>query len=177
VQFLVHSAAVMRLARTEESAVEEFQTLLTVNVLAPFLLTKHLLPELYVSRGQIVFVNSSVVYHPAAGTVQYATSKHALKGLADGLRQEVNERGIRVISVFPGRTATPLQATLCEAEGRVYSAAEMLQPTDVASTVVHALSLPDTAEVTDIMIRPAKKTQQRDQRGLNPTGLAELKTR
>jgi short-subunit dehydrogenase len=82
------------------------------NVLAAFALTKQLLPEICANRGQVVFVNSSVVNHPAPGTVTYAATKHPLKGLADGLRQEVNAFGVRVISVFPGRTATPLQAPL-----------------------------------------------------------------
>src|SRR5206468_12359887 len=63
-------------------------------------LTKQLLPEICANRGQVVFVNSSVVNHPAPGTVTYAATKHALKGLADGLRQEVNAFGVRVISVF-----------------------------------------------------------------------------
>lgn len=158
VQVLVHSAALMNLSRVEESTVEEFGALLTVNVLAPFVLTKQLLSEIGASEGQVVFVNSSIVNHPGAGTVQYAATKHALKGLADGLRQEVNARGIRVISVYPGRTATPLQKSLCETEGREYRSQELLQPEDVASMVVHALELPRTAEVTDIMIRPALRS-------------------
>jgi len=129
-----------------------------LQVLAPFTLTKHLLPEICASRGQIVFVNSSIVNNAATGTVPYATTKHALKGLADGLRQEVNSRGVRVISIFPGRTATPLQASLFLAEGRQYQPEILLQPEEVAAMVIHALALPDTAEVTDIMIRPAIKS-------------------
>ena len=155
---LVHSAALMSTSRVEESTVAEFTTLLNVNVVAPFALTKHLLPEICASRGQIVFVNSSIVNNAAAGTTQYAATKYALKGLADGLRQEVNVRGVRVISVFPGRTATPLQASIYAAEGQQYRPEVLLQPEDIAATVIHALALPGTAEVTDIMIRPAIKS-------------------
>ena len=155
---LVHSAAAMTVSRVEDSTVEEFSRLMTVNVLAAFALTKQLLPEICANRGQIVFVNSSVVNHPAPGTVTYAATKHALKGLADGLRQEVNAFGVRVISVFPGRTATPLQASLFELEGRQYVPTRLLQPEDVAAMVVQALALPPTAEVTDILIRPAIKS-------------------
>ena len=158
IELLVHSAAVMSLARIEEATLEGFSKLLTVNLLAPFAITKHLLPEICAKRGAIVFVNSSVVHHPAAGTAEYAASKHALKGFADGLRQEVNARGVRVISVYPGRTATPLQASLCEVEGREYLPDKLLQPEDVAEVVVHAVALSHTAEVTEIMIRPAAKS-------------------
>lgn len=157
VELLVHSAAAMRFSRVEDSTVGEFSELLAANLLAPFALTKELLPDIRATQGQIAFVNSSIVNHPAAGTVQYAASKHALKGLADGLRQEVNVSGVRVISVYPGRTATPLQASLYEIEGRVYAPEELLQAEDVAEILVRALALPHTAEVTDIMIRPASR--------------------
>lgn len=157
IELLVHSAAVISLARVEEATIEQFTNLLAVNLLAPFSITKHLLAEICASRGQIVFVNSSTVQNPAAGTAQYAASKHALKGLADALRQEVSAKGVRVISVYPGRTATPLQASLFHMEGREYLPESLLQPEDVAEIVIDAIALPDTAEVTEIMIRPAKK--------------------
>lgn len=155
---LVHSAAVISLVRIEETTLEDFSNLLAVNLLAPFAITKHLLPEICAQKGAIVFVNSSVVHHPSIGSAGYAASKHALKGFADSLRQEVNARGVRVISVYPGRTATPLQASLCELEGREYLPDKLLQPEDVAEVVVQAVALSHTAEVTEIMIRPTAKS-------------------
>jgi short-subunit dehydrogenase len=157
IELLVHCAAVMSLARIEESSIEEFTKLLAVNLLAPFSITKQLLTEICATKGQIVFVNSSIVQNASAGTLQYAASKHALKGLADGLRQEVTAKNVRVLSVYPGRTATPLQASLFASEGRQYVPENLLQPADVAEIIVSAIALPDTAEVTEIMIRPAKK--------------------
>jgi short-subunit dehydrogenase len=157
VDLLVHSAAAIRRAFVEASTVDEFNYLLAVNLVAPFALTKNLLPLLCANKGQIVFVNSSVVHHPAAGVVQYAATKHALKGLADGLRQEVNARGVRVLSVYPGQTATPLQAALYAAQGREYRPENLLQPEDVARVVIQATTMPYTAEITEIMIRPAAK--------------------
>jgi NAD(P)-dependent dehydrogenase (short-subunit alcohol dehydrogenase family) len=69
VGLLVHSAALMTLSLVEDSSVEDFRQLLDVNVLAPFALTKHLLPEICANKGQIVFVNSSIVSNAAARTV------------------------------------------------------------------------------------------------------------
>jgi NADP-dependent 3-hydroxy acid dehydrogenase YdfG len=157
VELLVHSAAVMSLARIEEATLEQFTNLLATNLLAPFSITKHLLDKICATRGQIIFINSSILQNPSAGTAQYAATKHALKGFADALRQEVNPKGVRVISVYPGRTATPLQAWVSQVEGRPYISENLLQPEDVAEIVVNAIALPDTAEVTDITIRPAKK--------------------
>jgi len=71
----------------------------------------------------------------------------------------VNQGGIRVFSLFIGRTATPMQAEVHRLEGRRYRPARLMQPDDVASMVVHALSMPRTAEVTDIIMRPLAKLE------------------
>jgi NADP-dependent 3-hydroxy acid dehydrogenase YdfG len=89
---------------------------------------------------------------------QYAATKHALKAVADSLRAEVNSQGIRVLSVYPGRTATPTQESLHALEGKPYRPTRLLQPEDVAAVVMNALCLPRTAEVTDIHIRPMMKS-------------------
>jgi short-subunit dehydrogenase len=115
------------------------------------------LPLLKMQKGQIVFINSSVGLVSKANLSQYAATKHALRAFADSLREEVNEMGIRVLSVFPGRTATPMQEMIFNWEGKDYPPTRLLQPQDVAAVVIHALSLPRTAEVTDISIRPMAK--------------------
>jgi NADP-dependent 3-hydroxy acid dehydrogenase YdfG len=51
-----------------------------------------------------------------------------------------------------------MQAAVFEREKKPYDPAVLLQPDDVASVVVHALELPRTAEVTDISIRPFRKS-------------------
>ena len=90
------------------------------NLRGPYLLTQALLPLLKLRRGQIVFMNSSAGLDARANVAQYAASKHALKAIADSLREEINRDGIRVLSVFPGRTATPMQQQLHVLEGRPY---------------------------------------------------------
>jgi NADP-dependent 3-hydroxy acid dehydrogenase YdfG len=60
--------------------------------------------------------------------------------------------------LYPGRTATPLQASLCHMEGRKYLPENLLQPEDVAAVIIHSIALPHTAEITEIMIRPAVKS-------------------
>ena len=154
---LVHSAGVLALAPLETARISDFDWQFRVNVRAPSLLTQALLPLLKERKGQIVFVNSSVGLASKANNSQYAATKHALKAVADSLRDEVNHLGVRVLSVYPGRTATPMQEMLCRSEGKDYPADKLLQPEDVASVVLYALSLPRTAEVTDISIRPMNK--------------------
>lgn len=152
---LVHSAGVILHGAIESGAVDDFDRQYRTNVRAPFVLTQALLSRLKINHGQVVFVNSSVVLAPCANAGAYAASKHALKGLADALRTEVNPAGVRVLSVYPGRTAGPLQMREHEREGKPYAPERMLQPADVASAVVSALALPRTAELTDLYIRPS----------------------
>ena len=63
-----------------------------------------------------------------------------------------------MLTVYLGRTATPIQEVLHRQERRAYHPEALLQPEDVASVVIHALMLPSTAEVTDISMRPMQKS-------------------
>ena len=103
-----------------------------------------------------MFVNSSAGLHASAGWGAYSANKHALKAAVDALRQEVNSEGIRVLSIFPGRTDTPMQRKILAMEQRTPPYGSLMRPEDVASMVVAALKLPATAEVTDIVMRPMR---------------------
>ena len=155
---LAHSAGVVRTGNVADASTDDFDLLFRTNVLGPYALTQQLLPLLRQRRGQIVFINSSVSIAPRAGVSQYAASKSALKAIADSLRAEVNPEGIRVLSVYPGRTATPTQEDLHAQEKKPYRAERLLQPEDIAQIVIHSLCLPSTAEVTDLHIRPMLKS-------------------
>jgi NADP-dependent 3-hydroxy acid dehydrogenase YdfG len=158
VDILVHAAGIIRQQRMENASVEDFDAQYATNVRVPYMLTKRLLPHLTSVRGQVVFINSSAGLHAGRAEVgQYAATKHALRAIADSLREELNPKGVRVLSVFVGRTAGPMQERLFAEEGRNYRPEKLLQPEDVASVVCHTLMLPATAEVTDINIRPMTK--------------------
>ena len=155
---LVHSAGVIAFGTHESAATGDFDLQYRANVRAPYVLTKALLPLLKPPPGQIVFISSTAALHVRAGLGQFAATQHAFRALADTLRDEVNEVGIRVLSVYPGRTATERQAKIFAGEGRVYRPELLLQPEDIAAMVTAALRLPRTAEVTDIKIRPLTKS-------------------
>src|SRR5262245_34390695 len=112
VDVLVHSAGTWSHGDFATASIRDLDRLYATNVRAPFLLTQALLPSLRERKGQVVFINSTAGLTARAGVAQYASTKHALKAIADGLREEVNPEGIRVISVYPGRTASPLQARI-----------------------------------------------------------------
>jgi len=155
---LVHSAGEIASAQLENAAIGDLDRQYRANVRAPYLLTQRLLPLLKVMPGQIVFVNSSAGLAARPGVGQFSATQHAVRAMTDALRAEINSYQIRVLSVFPGRTATPRQARLHDRDGRAYQPELLMQPEDVAAMVSSALRLPRTAEVTDISMRPLLKS-------------------
>jgi len=155
---LVHCAGVFSKGTLENTPVQQLDTLYRTNLRQPFLLTQALLPLLKTQQGQIVFINSSQGLHAKANTGPFAATQHALKAITDSLRDEVNGNGIRVLSIYPGRTATPRMKALYEIEGRPYEPELLLQAEDIAQVVLNALLLAPTAEITNLEIRPRLKS-------------------
>lgn len=151
---LVHGAGLFWYGPVAGTPAPGWDALAAVNLHAPMRLTAACLGALR-GGGQVVFINSTAGLRAGAGNGAYAASKHALRAAADALRQEVNADGIRVLSVFPGRTDTPMQQTVLRAEGRTARPGTLLHPEDVAAMVVAALRLPARAEVSELTIRPS----------------------
>jgi NAD(P)-dependent dehydrogenase (short-subunit alcohol dehydrogenase family) len=160
VDILVHCAGVISLGPLKSVPIEDLDSQYRCNVRGPYLLTQALLPALRLRQGQIVFINSSAGITARANVGQYAASKHALKALADSLREEVNADGVRVLSVYLGRTATPMQQEIHRAEGRTYRSECLIQPEEVATLLVSLLAVQRSAEITDFTLRPLLKPVQ-----------------
>jgi PAS domain S-box-containing protein len=156
---LVHSAGIISMGRLEQAGSDEFDVQYATNVRGPYLLTQAMLPLLRNGPGQVVFINSSAGLQGQANVSQYAATKHALHGMANSLREEVNGHGIRVLTIFLGRTATPMQAAVHRIEGRPYVPERLIQPSEVAAIIVNVLDLQTTAEITSITLRPFLKPQ------------------
>ena len=142
----------------DKASLADLDLMYRSNVRGHYAMLQTILPLLRKGIGQIVFVNSSAGLRSPATVGQFAATQHAFRSIADSLRDEVNADGIRVLSIYPGRTATPRISKLFEKEGRPYNPELLMQPEDVAEMVTHSLRLPRTAEVTDISIRPMQKS-------------------
>ncbi|MFI6350007.1 SDR family oxidoreductase [Streptomyces sp. NPDC050560] len=156
VDTLVHSAGVVDLAPVGDLTPRAWHHQLNVNLVAPAELTRLLLPQLRAARGQIVFVNSGSGLNTAPEWSAYGASKAGLKALADALRGEERPAGVRVTSVYPGRTRSPMQARVHQQEGAPYDPGRWIDPESVATTVVAALDLPRDAEIHDVTVRPGQ---------------------
>ncbi|WP_267244693.1 SDR family oxidoreductase [Streptomyces sp. PR69] len=153
---LVHSAGVVDLGAVGELSCKTWRQQLNVNLIAPAELTRLFLPQLRAARGHVVFVNSGAGLNAHAQWSAYAASKHGLKALADSLRQEEYANGVRVTSVYPGRTASPMQAKVHSQEGKEYEPSRWIDPESVATAILTAIDLPRDAEINDLTVRPRR---------------------
>jgi short-subunit dehydrogenase len=102
-------------------------------------------------KGGVIVNNLSVAARGVfPGESAYCASKHGALGFTDTLREEVRERGIRVISLLPGPTATDIWNQFMPEAPRN----KMLSPATVARAVVNAIMLPENAAVEELKIGP-----------------------
>lgn len=154
---VVHAAGIVDLGHVEDLTVDSWQDQLAVNLVSPAELTRLLLPRVRAARGQVLFVNSGAGLTAHPQWAAYAASKHGLKALADALRGEEAAHGVRVTTVYPGRTATPMQAQVHAQEGKDYDADAWIQPASVVTAVLTALDLPRDAAITDLSVKPGPR--------------------
>ncbi|WP_336626577.1 MULTISPECIES: SDR family oxidoreductase [unclassified Microbacterium] len=154
---LVHAAGIVDLGRVADLPVTAWTQQLAVNLVAPAELTRLVLPRVRAARGQVVFVNSGAGLNAHPSWAAYAASKHGLKALADALRGEEAAHGVRVTSVYPGRTATPMQEKVHAQEGAAYDADRWIDAASVATAVLTAIDLPRDAVISDLTVRPGPR--------------------
>jgi NADP-dependent 3-hydroxy acid dehydrogenase YdfG len=151
---VVHAAGVVALGPVADLTTRQWREHLDVNLLAPAELTRLALPGLRAARGTVVFVNSGAGLRANPEWAPYAASKHGLRALADALRAEEEGNGVRVTSVYPGRTATAMQARVHEQEGKEYDAGDWIRPETVADAIRHVIDLPRDATIPDVTVSP-----------------------
>lgn len=155
VSILVHAAGIYVPSRLDSAQVADLDAQYRVNLRAPYVLTQRVLPALRATAGHVVFINSTTSGRAGAG--QYAATKFGLRAFAESLREELNPDGVRVTTIHLGRTATDMQKAVHQAEGRPFDASRLIQPEDVASTVLHAISLPRTAQLSEVWLLTQQK--------------------
>ena len=153
---LVHSAGMVRLGPLADAGAQWWQESFAVNVIAVAELTRHLLPLLRAAQGQVILINSGAGLHANPERGVYAASKFALRAYADVLRAEEEPHGVRVTSVYPGRTATDMQRSVREFEGGAFEPEHYLRPESIAEVVYTALAATPDAHLHEVVIRQRK---------------------
>jgi len=142
---LVNNAGLTRDMLAMRMSDESWQTVLDVDLSAPFRLSRAALRGMVRRRtGRIISISSIVGATGNAGQANYAAAKAGLVGMSKALAQEVASRGITVNVVAPGFIVTPMTDALNEAQRTKLTGAIPLgrlgQPADVAAAVVYLAS-------------------------------------
>lgn len=153
IDILIHSAGIIRFGPFENSTQEDFDAMWNVNLLAPYLITQRLLPFLQKSKGTIVFVNSTAGLDSWANISQYAATKHALTAMANSLKQELAPSGIKILSVYPGSTDTPMQRQIQEQQGNRYVPDKFMSPDILAEVVLRSICISEDGINSDIIVK------------------------
>ena len=136
-----------------ELSLESWREVIDTNLTGMFLITRDALP-LMKSGGVIVNNLSIAAKRVFAGSSAYNASKHGALGFTNTLREELREKGIRVIALLPGATDTAIWNTLWPEAPRK----KMMQPETVAQALVNALILPAESTVEELVIMPSAGT-------------------
>lgn len=155
VDALIHCAAVADVSGVADMPAGGWRRTFDVNVSSAAELTQVLLDGLRRAQGHVVFVNASPGMRAVPRWSAYVASKAAQRELADSLRAEEEENGIRVTTVYPGAVATPLLRKVRAAFGRPYEGSRMLSPDSLASVIMTILDQSPDVHLTEVSVRAA----------------------
>jgi NADP-dependent 3-hydroxy acid dehydrogenase YdfG len=151
VDVLVNSAGSSVFHSFMKSDVNDFDRLYQTNLRGSFICSQAVLPSMIErNAGVVVMINSMAAKEVFANSSIYSATKAGLRSLADGMRLELREKNIKIVSVYPGATATAIWP-----DGVVEKhAARMMKPEEVGKTIVHTIALPPEMVVEDIYLQP-----------------------
>ncbi len=144
---LVNNAGVAVVKPLADVSLGDWQRAMAVNVTAPFLLTQKLASAIP-RGGSIVNILSVAARTGFPGWSSYSTTKFALEGFSQSIREELRARGIRVINIYPAATATEIWKGV---EGE-WPLEKMISPADVADAVGFALERPPGLLIENISL-------------------------
>jgi 3-oxoacyl-[acyl-carrier protein] reductase len=135
VDILVNNAGVFPTGPFLETGLADLDACLTVNLRAPFALSRAAAPHMVARKwGRIVNIGSSSAYMGVARSSLYCASKHALLGLSRALHAELRDQGVRVFCISPGSVKTRMGK---DVQGQDFET--FIEPEEVARAVLFAV--------------------------------------
>lgn len=162
IDVLINNAGLMPQAPLERLKVDEWDRTIDVNIKGVLYGIAAALPHMQQQKfGHIINVSSVAGHKVGPGSAVYAATKHAVRVLSEGLRQEVKPYNIRTTVISPGAVATelPNSTTDPDTAERIHKFyAESAIPADsFARTVAFAMSQPEDVDVNEILFRPTSQ--------------------
>lgn len=150
IDVLINNAGIAHeIATVDQLSLPAWREVIDTNLTGLFLVTRAALPLM--QRGATIVNNLSISSKTSfPGMSAYNASKHGAAGFTDTLREELRPRGVRVISLIPGATDTEIWNQFWKDAPRN----KMMSPDSIAAAVFAAVSLPENATVSELVITP-----------------------
>ena len=162
IDVMINNAGIMPRAPLERLTIDDWERTIDVNIKGVLYGMAAALPYMKQQKsGHMIFVSSVAGHKIGPDFAVYAATKHAVRALAEGFRQEVKPYNIRTTIISPGAVATELPDSVTEADiaenlRKYYS--EIAIPADsFANAVAFAMSQPDEVDVNEILFRPTRQ--------------------
>lgn len=158
VDVIINNAGLMPSSPLERLKLDDWNRMIDVNIKGVLYGIAAALPYMKEQKaGHIINVSSVAGHKVRAGAAVYAATKHAVRALSEGLRQEVKPYNIRTTVISPGLVASELPGTATEPDiaENMRKAYEIAIPADsFARAVAFAMSQPEDVDVNEILFRP-----------------------
>ena len=159
---MINNAGLMPHSPLERLKIDDWNRTIDVNIKGVLYGIAAALPHMKRQKaGHIINVSSVAGHKVGPGGAVYAATKHAVRALSEGLRQEVKPYNIRTTVISPGALATELPNSVTEpdiAEGVRRRYDDIAIPAEsFARAVVFAMSQPEDVDVNEILFRPTRQ--------------------
>lgn len=149
VDILVNNAGQMLTAPVRSGKVAEWEEMIDVNIKGVLYGIDCVLPSMIDrSTGHIINIASVSGQEVTKHSTVYSATKFAIRAISNGLEKELAQTGVRVTNISPGMVASPLS------EDNTWNERKKLATTDIANSIIYALTQPDYVNVNEITVRP-----------------------
>jgi len=162
VDVMLNNAGLMQRSPLERLKVDEWDNMIDINIKGVLYGIAAALPHMQRQKGGQFINVSSVAGHKVTpnGTV-YCATKHAVRVISEGLRQEVKPYNIRTTIISPGAVATELPSHITDAESAAgiqkFYEGFAIPADSFARAVAFAISQPEDVDINEILFRPTRQ--------------------
>lgn len=158
---LVNNAGLGLYGSIAEGNPEDWRTMFDVNVLGVLYTTRPAIRYMLDrDSGDVVFISSVAGRKvPRPDATVYAATKHAITALAEGMRMDLCDKGVRITVIEPGLVRTGFPESSYSSAEEFYADKDYapLDAEDIASAVLYALEQPSQVSVNEILVRPTEQ--------------------
>jgi NADP-dependent 3-hydroxy acid dehydrogenase YdfG len=162
IDVMINNAGLMPLSLLDRLRIDDWNRMIDVNIKGVLYGIAAALPHMKKQKsGHFINVSSVAGHEVRPGSVVYSATKHAVRIISEGLRQEVKPYNIRTTVISPGAVATELPKSITEpdvAENIQKFYEEFAIPAEsFAQAVLYAMSQPDEVDINEILFRPTRQ--------------------